>query len=112
MSDDVGSTEGHTRQYPKNADLMIQADPKSHRHYFRHDDGNAILSTPATDVEQARQLAADEFPSERLEDFELITDLCRHGKPRDGVIGCWSCTEERIEKRQQAMEYFFESVLP
>lgn len=108
----MSNTEGHTRQYPKNADIMIQADPKSHRHYFRHGDGDAVLSTPATDVEQARKLAADEFPSENLEAFELITDLCRHGKPRDGTIGCWSCTKERIEKRQQAARYLFGEVLP
>lgn len=114
MTDDVRNAEtgvAQERHYSPESAILIAADEKSHRHYF-HTPSGGVLSTPARDVEEARKRAADEYPDHGVEDFELITNLCRHGMPREAYSGCWSCTKEKLKRKQIAFKWFFGEVLP
>lgn len=74
------------RTYPKNADIHLAAEEGSERFYFRTPTGG-ILSTPAMDAEQARELAADEYRGFGPEDFEQVEDFdaetCDYPDPAD-----------------------------
>jgi hypothetical protein len=94
------------RIHPPQASILAAADEDSHRHYFAH--GNAVFSTPATDVQQALEFALDEFPSEDRGDFELITDFCQHGNPRhENAFGCYECRMATEMGRRDGLDWLF-----
>lgn len=60
------------RQYPEEAGVMLAAQDGSERYYFKTP-VNSLMSVPAMDAEQARELAADEYRGFGPEDFEQVS---------------------------------------
>ena len=61
------------RTYPADADMHLAARDDSERYAFADPIGG-LITVPATSREQARTLAADEFPGFDPVDFEYVAD--------------------------------------
>jgi len=95
-----------SRTHPAYASIVLAVRKDSHRHFFVHEDG--LFSTVAMDANQALELAVDEFPEDDREDFELVTDFCRHGRPKTnlGWHGeCLDCRQERAERQRAGLRW-------
>lgn len=66
------STRDSHRSYPKEAGVILASKNGSDRYYFRTPT-NSVMSVPAMNADQARELAADEFRGFSPEDFEQIS---------------------------------------
>lgn len=74
------------RNYPPEAGIILASreDTEQYQFWTPHD---SIFTTAAIDEDQARELAADEYPGRDGSDFQLIEDYCEHDR---AMLG--SCT--------------------
>lgn len=75
------------RKHPREASIILAADERSEK-CILNTPYESVFSTAAMDEQQAKELAADEFPDAEPDDFE-VAEKCKHGRALRSV--CRRC---------------------